>query len=171
MTIEHYTPVQGHKESIIDYNNMLGCCKGGSTDAADERRMLCCDAAKGNRELYINPMDKTQMDRIRYRKDGRIYVDSEDKRLQDDIDYVLCLNGKLDKNRKLLYDTSTQIVKGRRDAYRGFEQFMKAIEKKHGKNEERIQILLKKRIREIEGLDEYPEYAGVTLYFLRRRVR
>ena len=101
MNIEHFIPIKGHKRTVLDYKNMLGCCKGGGDEAEAKNRLLCCDAAKKDQEITIDPRDKPMMEKIRYRKDGRIYVSPEDKALQHDIDFVLMLNGKLDKDGKL----------------------------------------------------------------------
>ena len=169
MNIEHYRPVNGHKEKALDYNNMLGCCKGGSDKGMYENRVLCCDAAKKNQKITINPREKAMMDKTRYRKDGRIYIYPENPVLQKDIDQVLCLNGKLNKDGSLKQDTSTHIVLGRREAYRRYEFFMRELNKKYSGNESKIQSCVLKKISEIENMKNYPEYAGVLLFFLRRR--
>ncbi len=170
MTIEHYQPVKGHKDTVLNYKNMLGCCKGGSGEMSDKSRVLCCDASKGDQEITIDPRNREMMDRIRYNKNGRIYVDPVDVILQNDIDNVLCLNGKLDKNGKRISDTSTHIVEGRIDAYRKYEATMKLIDRKCDRNEEKIKRMVSKRIKDIEEKTEYPEYAGVELFLLKRRL-
>ncbi len=128
MNIEHFLPVKGHKDRVLDYGNMLGCCKGGS-DTQDANKILCCDAAKKESEISINPQNKNMMGKIRYNKKGRIYVYPEDANLQRDIDYILMLNGKLDENGNMMYDTPTKIVEGRRGRYRNFEILMKGLQK------------------------------------------
>ena len=170
MNIEHFLSVKGHKNSVLEYGNMLGCCSGGSDEEVTGQRILCCDASKKEQEITIDPREKTMMDRIRYNKDGRIYVYPEDKKLQKDIDSVLMLNGKLNDDGSLKRDTSTQIVMGRRGAYRNYENLMKTLHKKYGKNQSKIQSVIKKKITEIEEMKKYPEFAGVLLYFMRRRV-
>ena len=171
MIIEHFVPIKGHKASALDYNNMLGSCKGGTDQNNSSNRVLCCDSKKEERELHIDPRNKEMMARIRYRKDGCITLDPPDETLQNEIDHVLGLNGKLDEEGKMCSDTATQIVKGRRDAYTRYTVFMNALQKKHGNNETKIRSLINKRIEEIENSAEYPEFAGVTLFFLKRRLR
>ena len=169
MNIEHYNPVKGYKEKVLNYGNMLGCCSGGSKEDA-EHKVLCCDAAKKSTPITIDPRDRTMMDRIRYRRDGWIHIYPEDEKLQNDIDNVLKLNGELNKDGSLKRDTSTHIVMGRRQAYRKFVVLMEALSKKYKGNEPRIQSCVKKMIFEIEEKEQYPEFAGVTLYFLKRRL-
>lgn len=169
MNIEHFSPVKEDKENALSYKNMLGCCSGGGNEQ-EKHKILCCDAAKKDRKINIDPRNREMMEKISYRKDGRICV-LADERLQYDIDHVLQLNGILDDKGNVKRDTSTQIVMGRRLAYKEYETFMNALEKKFGSNESRIKLCIKKRIEEIENTDTYPEYAGVMLYFMKRRVR
>ena len=171
MNIEHYRPIKSSKDHVLDFSNMLGCCKGGRDETSKEQRVLCCDAAKKDQTITIDPCNRSMMEKIYYRKDGRIYVNSADKKLKYDIDHVLQLNGILDKNGNMKRDTSTQIVMGRRVAYRNYENFMQALHRKFGNNESKIKTYVRKRIEDIEALETYPEYAGVILYFLRRRMR
>ena len=168
MHIEHFSPIKEDKEKALTYKNMLGCCSGGG-DEQEKYKVLCCDAAKKDHKINIDPRNREMMDKISYRKDGRILV--SDDALQHDIDHVLKLNGILDKNGNIKFDTATRIVEGRRGAYREYEELIKALSKKYGDNESKIIQCIKKRIDEIENMDIYPEYAGVMLYFMKRRVR
>lgn len=170
MNIEHFISVKGHKELVLDYKNMLGCCRGGSDESMSGQRVLCCDASKKEQEITIDPRDKTMMERIRYNKNGRVYVDPEDGKLQHDIDHILMLNGKLNDDGSLNRDTSTHIVMGRRSAYKSYENYVKALHKKYGDNQTKIQSVIRRRIAEIESMEMYPEFAGVLLYFLKRKV-
>lgn len=51
--------------------------------------------------------------------------------------------------------------------------FSKKMETLNGrvKSKERMHTEIRKMIEKIENSDEYPEYAGVMLYFLKRRLR
>lgn len=142
---------------------MLGVCDGGSKvkeeDLEDGRRILCCDAAKGNQEIKISPYNKGQMDKIRYHEDGTIYTHPKDEILEKDINDVLHLNGENG------LDTSTRLLRGRKEAYRSYFNEMK----RQGKNISRAYI--ERRIRTIESKDEYPAFAGVILYLLNRKLR
>lgn len=182
-TIEHFTPISpeelqegngvqpANKELALDYHNMLGCCSGGRKSEVDDRRILCCDAAKGNKIIIVDPRNKSFVDRIWYSKDGLLRVkDATDKELFD-INYVLNLNGWTDKSGQMITDTASQLVGNRASAYRAYQRFMNKLDKECNGNDERIVERIKKKIKELEGDDEYQEYLGVTLYFLKRRAR
>ncbi len=54
----------------------------------------------------------------------------KDEKLQQDINDILMLNGKLNDDGSLKRDTSTRIVMGRRGAYKNYSNLMKALQKK-----------------------------------------
>lgn len=169
-TIEHWRPLSKDKENALEYSNMLGVCDGGrKTDVSDgTHRILCCDAYKGDEtEMTLNPMNQQQMELVKYRKNGEIYTDPENSKLEEDINYTLRLNGALDKNGKLIADTSTQLLKGRRDAYNQCQAFFTRLNKVGKCNSN----MVKKRIDDIESQEKLPEFAGVTLFFLKKKHR
>ena len=162
-TIDHWKPIEKNVDGALDYGNMLGVCDGGrTTDKGswpDGRHILCCDAAKGDREITINPYNESHMDKIRYSEDGTIYTHPKDEILDGDINDVLHLNGENG------LDTSTRLLHGRRETYRSYFNEMK----RQGNKISRAYI--EKRIKAIESKDEYPEFAGVILYLLKRQLR
>ena len=176
MTIEHWQPsekddadVPWEKNNVLAYSNFLGCCDGGrSTD--DSNKILCCDASKGNKYITISPLKKEHTQKLVYRANGRIETKPHDEELDHDINYVLNLNGKLDDKGNLLHDTSTSLVKGRREVYKDYSSFVEALERKFGNNETKIKNSISKRIDIMENADEYEPFIGVWLYFLRRRL-
>lgn len=117
--------------------------------------------------MTLNPLNPQQMQLIKYTKDGEIYTDPEDKKLEDDINYKLRLNGKLDSAGNLIADTSTQLLKGRRDAYEECENFFNHLNRM-GKCSSNM---VKKKIEEIERQEKMPEFAGVRLFFLKKKYR
>ena len=167
IVIEHFKSIK-NKEFALDYQNMYGCCDGGRNIIKSDKKILCCDASKKDRELTINLQDENFISSIKYTHDG--FIASSDYRADMEINNVLCLNGLRDEKGNLKYDTATQIVAGRRAAYRSFANQMEKLNKKLG-NKERMYAEIKKMINNIENSDEFPEFAGVTLYFLRRRLR
>jgi uncharacterized protein (TIGR02646 family) len=167
-TIEHYKPIR-NKSDALNYKNMLGCCDGGR-QANDGNKVLCCDAAKGDKEISIGPLDKDFVDKIRYTKDGFIYTYPNDDEADRQINEILHLNGILNKDGTLKRDTSTQLVAGRRSTYKNFTRLMESLGKKKAKGAD-LSPEINKMIKQIEESEEYPEFAGVLLYFLRRRVR
>ena len=162
-TIEHLESINKNVDGALDYDNMLGVCDGGRTTAKDDwpdgHHILCCDAAKCNREITISPYNKKHMDKIRYHEDGTICTYPKDEALERDINDVLHLNGENG------LDTSTRLLHGRREAYRAYVEEMK----RQGKNLSRAYI--EKRIRAIESKETYPEFAGVILYLLKKKLR
>lgn len=167
-TIEHWSPLSKDKNAALEYSNMLGVCDGGrKTELSEgEPRALCCDAHKGDDEkMLLNPMDQQQMSLIKYRSNGEIYTDPENKEMDQDMNYTLQLNGVLDKDGKLKMDTSTQLLKGRRDAYEQCQKFFRQLNKA-GKC---TSNMVRKRIEDIENQEKMPEYAGVTLFFLKKK--
>ena len=177
MVIEHWQPVkknendtQWKKDNALAYSNMLGCCDGGKK-SDDTRKVLSCDASKSNERIIISPWKKEHIEKIVYRSSGRIATNPYDEELEHDINYVLHLNGKLDENGNIVHDTSTALIKGRREVYQDFSYFMEALGRKYGNDENKIQNGIYKKINEMESAKEYEQFIGVWLFFLRRRVR
>ena len=72
-SIEHWYPLSKDKERALDYGNMLAVCDGGKNWTGKGKKLLCCDAYKADEdELSISPLNKQQMDKIAYEKDGFI---------------------------------------------------------------------------------------------------
>lgn len=164
-TIEHWTPISADATKALDYRNMMLCSDGGRR-STKLPHILCCDAAKGDKTITISPYRQEQMKRIRYRRDGDIFVDPEDKLLSHDINYVLKLNGDLDENGRRISDTSSGLVRARKQVYEEFEIFIKGLVRV----KKPIGSAIRKRIHEISQKEEYNEFAGVWLYFLRRKL-
>ena len=164
--IEHWIPVSTDGTAALEPANMLACCNGGRT-SVEKSKILCCDASKENQSITLNPCNNEQMDRIRYRSDGTIYVYPDDEELTRDINEVLHLNGKVDRNGIMVQDTATRLVHDRRVTYREFEVFIKRLWKL-GKP---IGPSVRRKLEEISNSTEYVEYAGVWIHFLKRKLR
>jgi uncharacterized protein (TIGR02646 family) len=99
MKIEHWNPQSNNAGDDLDYQNMLGCCKGGDGQVGVEQT---CDTAKGDKLFSVNPskqQDWVKLQSIFYGYDGTIY--SSDAQLQLELDTVLNLNTeRLKHNRK-----------------------------------------------------------------------
>lgn len=166
-SIEHWMPISADAAKALEYNNMLLCCDGGRTNASsDAPHVLNCDAAKGDQTITISPYKKEQMDRIRYRRDGRIVVHPKDKELQYDIDHVLKLNGDIDSNGVFRGDTSTELMFSRKQAYQNCEAYISGLKKK----KKATRAIIQSKIKELTDAEEYIEYVGVWLYLLRRKI-
>lgn len=129
-TIEHWLPLSKSKETALDYQNFLATCKGGSdidASALKGTRLLCCDANKGDNDaLTLDPRNKEMLSGITYLSDGIMeYQDTppfDCFAIQNDIDKILRLNGKIDSEHICRQDTSTQLVKHRKDVFQNTEQ-------------------------------------------------
>ena len=175
-TIEHFKPLSSGKEAALDYNNFLAVCDGGqSTDVQNTRRILCCDASKGNQSLSVlNPLDAEITSHISYTRQGTIqYICPQDwdaekkKAVDEDINKTLRLNGQVDKDHCTIRDTATMLVKNRKDAYETYTRLILRLNKQGklttARLEKEIQQLLDKQIRQ--------EYTGVIVFFLKRKQR
>lgn len=164
-SIEHWYPLSKDKEQALDYRNMLAVCDGGKKWTGKGKKLLCCDAYKADEdELTISPLNKQQMDKIAYDKDGFIKTDPQDEKMDEDIRDILRLNG-IWKHGKFLADTSTELVKGRKDTYLSYKRFVAKLNRDGKCTSSKI----KRKIEEIETAEQWPEYAGVLLYFLNKK--
>lgn len=166
-SIEHWYPLSKDKDRALDYGNMLAVCDGGKNWSGKGRKILCCDAYKADEEeMVISPLNKVQMDKIIYDTNGFINTLPENKALNEDLKEKLHLNGVW-KNGKFDCDTSTGIVKFRRDVYLQYKRFIKRLDDKDRCTSGNVL----KKIKEIENADHRIEYAGVYLYFLKKKYR
>jgi uncharacterized protein (TIGR02646 family) len=166
-SIEHWYPLSKNKEKALDYGNMIAVCKGGSSLQIEEgdNRRLCCDAAKGDDEITINPLNCSQMGKIKYTKDGKIYTG--DLKLDKDINDVLKLNGIHNSDGSFKCDTSTGLVKGRRDAYRNSVLIIETLSKK-GK----LTVgMLNRKIEALYNVEMRDEFIGTTIFFLKKKIK
>lgn len=163
--IEHWYPLSKDKDQALDYRNMLAVCDGGANYQGNEKKILCCDAFKGDdEELMISPLNVQHMQKITYDKKGYIKTKPFDAALEKDINERLRLNG-LWKDKKFIADTSTGLVKGRKDTYQLYERFIKKLDR----NGRCGSAQVKKKIDEIQTAEQKPEFAGVWLYFLNKK--
>ena len=111
----------------------------------------------------MNPLDKTQMDKIAYDKEGRIYTKPRDEDMERDINNVLLLNG-IQKKDGTVRDTATELLKGRKDAYDRAKRMLGLLNAK-GKC---TSATVKKIMDELYNSDEREEYVGVLLYYFKK---
>lgn len=133
--VEHLIPLSEDKEKAIDYNNLLGVCDGGEKSVGQQGHVLCCDARKKERKINISPLNKGQMGKIAYKPDGSVQ------------------------------DTSTEILKGRRDAYDRARRMMENLNKS-GKC---TSLSVKKIMENLQNKEELEEFVGVKLYYFRKK--
>ncbi len=162
--VEHFIPLSADKEKAIDYGNMLGVCDGGEKIMGQQGHVLCCDAHKKETEISTSPLNKLQMDKIAYKPDGTIFTEPKDAAMEKDINETLLLNG-VRKPDGSVRDTSTEILKGRRDAYDRARRMMENLNKS-GKC---TSVAVKKIVDNLLNQEEREEYVGVKLYYFGKK--
>jgi hypothetical protein len=162
--VEHWMPLSKDKDMALDYNNMFGVCDGGEQVSNQKGHIVCCDAHKGETEISISPLNQVQMDKIAYTPEGIIYTKPRDEVMEKDINETLLLNG-IRKSDGSVRDTSTEVLKGRRDAYDRARRMMEAFNNRGKCNSATV----KKKIDELYAKDERDEYVGVILYYLNKK--
>ena len=162
--VEHFVSLSADKEKAIDYSNMLGVCDGGASIVERQGHILCCDAHKKELPLCTSPLNKNQMDKIAYKPDGTIYTEPKDDAMEKDINEILLLNGERKKDGSVR-DTSTEILKGRRDAYARARLMMETLNRS-GKC---TSSSVKKIIDNLLNKQEREEFAGVKLYYFGKK--
>ena len=162
--IEHLVPLSADKEKAIDYNNMLGVCDGGEKVVGQRGYNLCCDAHKKETEISTSPLNKAQMDKISYKPNGTIYTEPKDEAMEKDINETLLLNG-VRKSDGSVRDTSTELLKGRRDAYDRARRMMERL----NRNGKCTSVAVKKIIDNLRQTEEWDEYVGVKFYYFGKK--
>ena len=162
--VEHLVPLSMDKEKAIDYNNMFGVCDDGEKVIGQLERILCCDAHKKETKISINPLNKIQMDKIAYKPNGIIYTYPKDAEMEKDVNETLLLNGIKNQDGSVR-DTSTEILKGRRDAYDRARLMMKNL----NRNGKCTSTVVKKIMESLHDSKEFEEYVGVKLYYFKRK--
>lgn len=182
MRIEHWYPLNMDKRKAIEYSNFLGACTGVCSDRYSE--FQCCDNSKKGEVIKLDPQNQSMMDQIKYKSDGEIYFESspawseeEVKRFEYEINEVLYLNGSpfaemMDSNSS--YGGASRQRIGCNELKSRRESIIRACKDRllneRRKNQSRsIPIAtVQKWIDDIESTEEYPEYAGVMLFYYKR---
>jgi hypothetical protein len=159
-------PLSKDKDKALDYNNMLGVCDGGEQVTSKRGHIVCCDAHKSETVISTSPLNQAQMDKIAYTSEGIIYTNPTDEVMEKDINETLLLNGVRKKDGSVR-DTSTEVLKGRRDAYDRARRMMSSLNS-HGKC---TSAIVKKKIDELYEKEERDEYVGVILYYLNKKYK
>lgn len=149
-TIEHWA-ARSSGADPFHWPDMLGVCLGKT---GHEQH---CDRSRGDKPLRVHPA-RPDLDRlVRYLGDGQIALDSLDEKGR------IKLNGNSD-DVKLLNLNAISIQRSRRQVVEAVLQHASSADATR----------LRELIRRWEARDSdghLPEYAGVALYFLRRRLR
>ncbi|NDO50695.1 TIGR02646 family protein [Lachnospiraceae bacterium MD335] len=156
-------------ENELNYHNLLAVCKGGEGGPVQARS---CDTKKENRPIFINPLNKSDMNRIYYNNSGEIhssdtteyefeYYDSTGKyhsgytSPEQDIHVSLNLN----------YENGAPLL-GRKTALRKFQQLLHPYKDKKSKR-----LFLEKMQRVYSEQSEYMEpYVGIVRWYIEKKL-
>jgi uncharacterized protein (TIGR02646 family) len=152
MKVEHWHCQDLYPNEDLQYWNLLGCCPGNE---GQEGRNQTCDTRKGNKQLQYNPANASHdiVSRVRYGGDGKIKA--PDQAFDRQINEVLNLNyPRLVDNRKAVVDA--------------------VIEKLRSSQGRRSPGEIR-RVRDewtrVDADGKLPEYCGVAIYLLDKRLR
>lgn len=161
MKVEHWQCQDHYPERQLDYSNLLGACKGHEGEAPNSQT---CDTCKGNATLKFNPADPSHdvSAKITYRSsDGGIESPDEEFSLQIGKEGSSCHKADgtiLNLNHPLLKENRKKVLIG----------LSKILGASPGtRTESEIKDLIRKQIEK----SIWPEYVGVTLYWLSRSLR
>lgn len=147
MKIEHWRGQTAYPHLQLNYDNLLGACRGGEGEPLVNQH---CDTRKGGRDLMINPasLDPDVVNGIRYQSNGAIRSDHD--QLDSELDEILGLNVAILKNsRKSVLDV--------------------VLAWWRNKNPDNTQVLA--RIAKFDNrVGELEPFAPVAIWFLKKRL-
>ena len=171
--IEHWYPLSKSKEKALQYENLFASCYGGQKETVKGvHRICCCDAKKHDASIKVDPRNERMMENIIYYSDGRIdfsesYATAKIRNtLRGDLWYHLGLNGSVKNYGAMLADTTTELVKKRKDAYEAAEDMLMVLDEDNELSPERVEEI----IADMQAQDIWDEYIGVTMFVLRQGI-
>ncbi len=165
--IEHFnarTP-----ENELQYHNLLAVCRGGEGGPVKARS---CDTKKGNRPIFINPLCKSDMNRIYYDNSGEIHSSDTTKYVFEYWDSI----GKhhsgytspeqdIHEGLNLNYENGAPIL-GRKTALRKFQKLLHPYKDKKSKR-----VFLEKMQRVYSVQSEFMEpYVGIIRWYIQKKL-
>lgn len=151
MKVEHWKAQSTHPNLELDWNNMLGVCKGRE---GQRHKLQHCDSFRGNRPLVINPLDHPER-YLSYTIHGEIRADQRPD-IQHDID----------KNLNLNVET---LMRSRRQAWDAVYDGLKRLG-----NEAFMPAALQRKITDLAAKDrdgKYIPFCQVMIYLLEKKRR
>ena len=171
--IEHWYPLSKSKEKALQYENLFASCYGGQKETVKGvHRICCCDAKKHDASIKVDPRNEWMMENIIYYSDGRIdfsesYATAKIRNtLRGDLWYHLGLNGSVKNDGAMLADTTTELVKKRKDAYEAAEDMLMVLDEDNELSSKRVEEI----IADMQAQDIWDEYIGVTMFVLRQGI-
>lgn len=144
--IEHY--IARNEENELDYKNLLAVCKGNEGEPFERQT---CDTRKGNKEIKINPQEKSDILTITYTSNGEIKSSNLD--YQNDFDDILNLNDIFG------------LVKTRKEA---LDSLKRNLARKNTHLTEEAIRRIYTRYLEAEIKESY---VGILLWYLQKKIR
>lgn len=171
--LEHWYPLSKSKEMALQYENLFASCYGGQKETVKGvHRICCCDAKKHDASITVDPCNERMMENIIYYSDGRIdfsesYATPKIRNtLRRNLRYNLGLNGSVKNDGTMIADTTTELVKKRKDAYEAAEDMLMVLEGDNELSPERVEEI----IADMQAQDIWDEYIGVTMFVLRQGI-
>ncbi len=150
--VEHIVPQSMCKPGQdVDYNNMLAVCDGNEN--AGNEKGLTCDRHRRNTPLTVNPLKPETLENIAYRSNGLIY--STDESIHVDLVDTLNLNCE-----------AAYLPENRKAVMAEFNKWLSCAAQRGN-----AAGACKRRRKKIEKSENKPEFAGVLLYLLDKRIR
>lgn len=159
-TIEHIEPqslTRGTEnlKKELEYSNFLAVCSGN-----ENRGALCCDKSRGNKKLFLTPLNPECNHLIQYSLSGKIQAaetipDKEDrKELDYELNDILNLNDGKDLKAK------------RKSALDGM---LSVLQKQH-KDQDVEEC--RRKLRELEApRGQKVEYVGILIFWLKKHIQ
>lgn len=121
MIIEHFKSQFGFEHLALNFDNMLASCTGGENGNINH-----CDESKSHNLLTINPMDKAQMNKIKFDAAGRIFLEDENL-TKNELEDILNLNNQnLKKERKVILDALAKQIQTKFGTKTATKQFIES---------------------------------------------
>lgn len=153
--VEHYIPQSMGAGSddprSVDYNNLLAVCDGFENMSEH----LTCDRSRGDTQLHVDPLKPETLEKIRYRRDGRMF--SNDSEVNHDLNVTLNLNQRL-------------LVRNRKIALTSLFRKLEQIDRKRGRRS--VHSYCAQYVHEhLSNPSVRQPYDGAVIYFMRKRLK
>lgn len=161
---ERYNAKLDGARRSVEYRNMFAACTGHEAPGR-KRRDWTCDKRKGNDLITVNPLNQHDIETISYQRDGIIRSSNPviQRNLADP--HTLSDHTAVDMTSQLNLNYR-HLVTNRQSVLRSFEEQLRHMPagKQHG-------FCIKYFDRLISMQDDGIPYAGVLIYFLRKKLR
>lgn len=154
MKIEHWDPQNLSPNKQLLYTNMFAACKGNEKKG-NRKEVQTCDTRKGELQLNLNPLKKSDMDTIYYTIDGKIF--SSNSTFNEEINTTLNLNYKL-------------LVKARKEAVNAVIDYLVKKNPKGCWSKAVLQSTMNKYLIK-NGENQYNCFLGAITYYLQKKMK